>query len=154
MKFHSPRTKFVSAFVPIVALLTACGSDDLGASKLEGLEVGNSRQAVLEAIGRGPIVPRAPGDSVRIVNGFLHQQFLSGGKMTEVIWYREAPGDVDSPLDRTVSTPILLESDTLTAKGWAAFDKRAAILNIPNPSRNQQRIDSISRSQLPESQGQ
>jgi hypothetical protein len=60
-----------------------------------------------------------------------------------VIWYRETPGSVEEPITRENETPVLLQADTVIAAGWADFDETALKLNLPNPYRSQERLDSM-----------
>jgi hypothetical protein len=125
------------AFAAVGALvaLAACGPSDIGAAKLKGLEHGTSRSAVLERIGNGSLTGMNAVDSARLVNGHLHQIFLSKGERYEVIWYRETPGALNDSIGRTFQTPIVLHADTVEGWGWKFFEKRSLETGIPNPYR-------------------
>ena len=66
-----------------------------------------------------------------------------GGATYQVIWYRETPGSVEEPITRKNETPVLLQADTVIAAGWDDFDVTALTLNLPNPYRRQERLDSL-----------
>ena len=139
------RSSFVRA-VPVAAtlLLAACGPSDLvGKGKIGKLDVGMPRDAVLAILGTGTLTPNQPGDSLRLIQGFRQQQFFAGGATYQVIWYRETPGSVEEPITREHETPVLLQADTVIAAGWADFDDTALKLNLPNPYRSQERLDSL-----------
>jgi hypothetical protein len=125
-------------------LLAACGPSDLvGKGKIGKLDVGMPRDAVLAILGTGTLTPNQPGDSLRLIQGFRQQQFFAGGATYQVIWYRETPGSVEEPITREHETPVLLQADTVIAAGWADFDETALKLNLPNPYRSQERLDSL-----------
>ena len=126
------------------AALAACGPSDLvGKDKIGKLDVGMSRDSVLLVLGTGTLTPNQPGDSLRLIQGFRQQQFFAGGSMYQVIWYRETPGSVEEAITRENETPVLLQADTVIAAGWADFDDTALKLNLPNPYRSQERLDSM-----------
>jgi hypothetical protein len=134
------KTSMVRArlLIPVAAgallALAACGPSDVGADKLKGLEHGASRTDVLERIGQGALTATGP-DAMRLVNGHLHQVFLSKGERYEVIWYRDTPGALTDSLVKTAVTPILFHADTLEGWGWKFYDKRSQEINLPHPSR-------------------
>nr|MCU0636690.1 DUF3192 domain-containing protein [Gemmatimonadaceae bacterium] len=115
-------------------VLAACGPSDIGAAKLKGLEHGTPRATVLERIGNGQLSATGP-DAMRIVNGHMHQVFLSKGERYEVVWYRETPGALTDSLTKETVTPIVFHADTLEGWGWKYFDKRSAEVNLPHPAR-------------------
>jgi len=131
-------------------LLAACGPSDLiGESKMDDLRVGMPLDSVVTVLGEGKLVPNQPADSLRLYRGFRQQQFLVNGTTYRVLWYREAPGNIEEEITREKETPVLFAGDTVIAAGWSEFDDKAAELNIPNPYRTMERLDSISKSQLP-----
>jgi hypothetical protein len=123
------------AAVGALAALAACGPSDIGAAKLKGLDHGAPRSEVLERIGKGTLTGMNAVDSARLVNGHLHQIFLSRGERYEVIWYRETPGALNDSIGRTFQTPIVLHADTVEGWGWKFFEKRSQETGIPNPYR-------------------
>jgi hypothetical protein len=132
--------------IPLAAalLFAACGPSDLvGKEKVADLRVGMPRDSVLAMLGTGSLVPNQPSDSLRLLKGFRQQQFYSNGTLYQIIWYREEPGSVEEPIARETDTPVLLAADTVVAAGWADIDEAAAALNLPNPYRAQERLDSI-----------
>ena len=125
-------------------LFAACGPSDLvGKEKVADLRVGMPRDSVLAMLGTGSLVPNQPSDSLRLLKGFRQQQFYSNGTLYQIIWYREKPGSVEEPIARETDTPVLLAEDLVVAAGWAEFDEAASRLNLPNPYRSQERLDSL-----------
>lgn len=128
--------------------LVACGpSDVVGKQRLEPIKSGMTTAQVDAIIGEGQLQAAQPGDSLRLHKGYRTEMYLSGGKRYTVIWYREKAGSIEDEITRDTDTPILLESDTVMARGWASFDNAAAKLNLPNPYRSRERLDSMSRAQ-------
>ena len=123
----------VATLISAGYLLAACGPSDIGSERLKSVKTGSTRADVLQAIGDGPLVAQHSSDSVRVVNGYLRQEYGVGGTLVEVIWYRESPGNLDDALVRETMTPIMLEHDTVTAKGWKPFKKRADAIGVPRP---------------------
>ncbi|MBL0890513.1 MAG: hypothetical protein IBJ19_07855 [Gemmatimonadaceae bacterium] len=141
-----------AAFAAIAALVTACGpSDVVGKDKLDPIEGGMPISRVAEIIGKGPLTPLQPSDSLRLYNGFRTQIFLAAGSQYRVIWYREEAGSIEDAITRERETPILIHADTVVGKGWSFYDDKAQELGIPNPYRDRERLDSISRAQTPTS---
>ena len=141
-----PMRSFFVRAVPVAAalLLAACGPSDLVGKDIIGdLRVGMPRDSVLAILGTGSLTPNQPSDSLRLVKGFRQQQFFTNGAMYQIIWYREKPGSVEEPIARETDTPVLLQADTVVAAGWADFDEAASRLNLPNPYRSQERLDSL-----------
>ncbi|HEY0930479.1 MAG TPA: hypothetical protein VGE27_11220, partial [Gemmatimonas sp.] len=115
--------------------------------KLSPVKEGMTLQEVDGVIGKGPLDPMQPGDSLRLHNGFRTQVFLVAGKQYMVIWYRDTPGSIEDQITRKTETPLLLEGGKVIAKGWSDFDSKAEELNIPNPYRSHERLDSIAEAQ-------
>lgn len=148
---HSRRSQF-SRWAGAITLtgsllLAACGPSDIGASKLKPLHSGATRDQVLAAMGTGPLAPTKPADQPRIVNGFRRQMFITSGQAFEVFWYREEPGTVEDPILKERETPVLMVGDTLAGWGWKFYSPFAAKINLPDPTADQARLDSIYRSQ-------
>ena len=132
--------------IPLVTALAlaACGPSDLvGKEKVADLRVGMPRDSVLAILGTGSMAPNQPSDSLRLLKGFRQQQFYSNGTLYQIIWYREKPGSVEEPIARETDTPVVLAVDLVVAAGWAGFDEAASRLNIPNPYRGQERLNSL-----------
>jgi len=146
--------RFAPVRAPLVvaafALLAACGpSDVVGKDTLDPIEEGMTLEAVAGVLGTGPLTVNQPADSLRLYHGFRTQLFLVNGQNYRVLWYREAAGTVEQEITRERETPILFDGNNqVIAKGWADFDDKAAELNIPNPYRAAERLDSISKSQV------
>lgn len=149
-----PRT---SRWLGAAALLTtlalaACGPSDVGASKLKSLPKGAPRASILAAMGTGPLSPTQPAEQIRIVNGFRYQRFITnGGQSYELLWYRDEPGTLADPILKTRETPIVVVGDTLVGWGWKFFTPYAKTIPLPDPSQDQARMDSIYKSQNPDS---
>ena len=147
--------RFAPVRAPLVvaafALLAACGpSDVVGKDTLDPIEEGMTLEAVAGVLGTGPLTVNQPADSLRLYHGFRTQLFLVNGQNYRVLWYRKAPGELEDQITRESDTPILFDrEDRVIARGWSEFDDKAADLGIPNPYRAAERLDSISKSQLP-----
>jgi hypothetical protein len=126
--------------------LAACGPPDVGADRLDGVDAGDARADLLETLGTGPLVATG-ADTLRLVNGYRRQSYFASGATYEVIWYRSEPGSLADQIIRDRETPILLTNDTVMGWGWSFYDAKARELGLPNPMRDQERLDSISRSQ-------
>lgn len=99
-------------------------------------------------IGPGQLTPMQPADSMRLHNGIRTQVFLVNGQRYTVWWYRDTPGSIEEDITREKQTPILFHNSQVIAKGWADFDKKAEELDLPNPYRSRERLDSIAQSQM------
>jgi hypothetical protein len=131
-----------------IVLLAGCSSD-VGSSKLKNIPKGAHRAEVVAAMGTGPLVATSPSDAPRIVNGFRRQMYLTGGETYEIIWYRDQPGALADPITKAVETPVVVQGDTLLLWGWSKYTPFAAKLNLPDPTHDQARADSILRAQNP-----
>ncbi len=148
MKPALVRSLSVLTATVTLSVMAACGpSDMVGKEKLSPVKEGMTFQNVDAVIGKGPLDPMQPGDSLRLHNGFRTQVFLVGGQKYTVVWYRDTPGSIEDEISRTTETPLLFQGDTIIAKGWSDFDSKAEALNIPNPYRSRERLDSIAESQ-------
>jgi hypothetical protein len=129
----------------------ACGPSDLvGKEELKAVSDGMPIDSVIKLLGKGSMLPLQPSDSVRLFSGFRTQRYLAPGGPYRVLWYRKAPGELEDQITRESDTPILFDrEDRVIARGWSEFDDKAADLGIPNPYRAAERLDSISKSQLP-----
>lgn len=145
-----------SRLVGAAALLTtlvlaACGPSDVGASRLKPLKTGAKRDAVLAAMGTGPLSPVDRSQEPRIVNGFRHNVYLANGGSYEILWYREEPGTVEDPILKTRETPIVIVADTMLGWGWKFYTPYAKQERLPDPSQDKARLDSIYKAQNPDS---
>jgi len=148
------KRRFVRAFSVLTATvalgaMAACGPSDLvGKEKLAPVKEGMTFQEVDAILGKGPLDPMQPGDSLRLHNGFRTQVFLLQGKRYTVLWYRDTPGSIEDEITRNTETPLLFDGNQVIAKGWSDFDTKAEELHIPNPFRSKERLDSIAKSQI------
>lgn len=149
----SANTKsFVSAASLLLLLaVAACGGGDLGEARLKSIPKDASREQVLSAIGDGPIVPITATDSFRVVQGYRRQLYTVEARQYEVIWYHEAPTNLNDAITREQDTPIVLQDGTFIGYGWSMYNRLASEKDLPNPLRGRERLDSISRSQRPAS---
>jgi hypothetical protein len=144
---HSPRTLLqVVAAAATLAIVAACGGD-VGAAKLKKLPEDASRDAVLQAVGNGPIIPQAENDRLRVVNGFRRQVFITNARQIEVIWYREEPGSLNDKITKDRETPILVENGKMLGWGWKYYQPFADSMKLPDPVRDSIRLDSIYKAQ-------
>lgn len=130
--------------------ISACGSSDVGSDQLRRVSKGTTQAELLEMLGQGPLVGSG-NESLRVVNGFRRQEFLAAGDRYEIIWYRTEPGSLAEPIVKERETPIMMHADTVIGWGWSYFQERARALDLPDPTRGQERLDSIARSQAPKS---
>lgn len=144
------RSVTVAAALLLAGALAACGPSDVGASRLKALDPGASRDAVVAAMGAGPLASADTKDVPRLVNGFRRQAFITNGRAVEILWYREAPGSLDDPILRTAETPVVIEADTLVGWGWKFFPQFASDNNIPDPERGQRWEDSVAKASAPQ----
>lgn len=142
-------TLWLAAATVSVLVLGACGADDVGSARLKSLKGGAPRTEVLSTIGEGQIKPILAADSVRIVSGYRASKYMADGMIHEVLWYRDTTGTMESPIGRKTDTPVVIVNDTVAGWGWKFYDKYAALHKIPNPSKDRERLDSISKSQMP-----
>jgi hypothetical protein len=141
--------KWVSVAVISAIVFVAACSSDIGAAKLKSIPKGAKRDVVLAAMGTGPLAAATPVDAPRIVDGFRRQKYLTGGQTYEVLWYREEPGSLADPITKERETPIVIQGDTLLLWGWSKYTPFAAKLNLPDPTHDKARADSIQRLQNP-----
>jgi hypothetical protein len=138
----------LALFGAVVFTVAACGgSDDVGNAKISQIDTGMTKDSVFAILGDGPLVAVDAFEQPQIERGFRRQQYMVNGETFSVIWYRELPGSLNDAIVDTISTPILLQGDTVIAAGWKSFNKKSMELNLPNPSRDAERLDSISASQ-------
>jgi hypothetical protein len=135
---------------PVLLALLACGPKDVvGVQRLKAIHEGMPLDSVTQIIGDGPLAPNQPDDSLRLYHGFRTQIFFVNGQNYRIVWYREEPGTVEQEITRERETPILFDgSNAVIASGWGDFDDKAAEINLPNPYRARERLDSISKAQL------
>jgi hypothetical protein len=123
------------AFAATCALLAACGDSapEIGEATLKQVANGISADSVYRIIGTGPLQPMTASDSMQVENGFRRSRYFVNGANYDVIWYREAPARIDSAINVSEVSPILLKDDAVQGWGWKYFDKAAAEFGLPNP---------------------
>jgi hypothetical protein len=144
LKLTNSKSLLVAIFS--IAMLGACGPSDLGADRLKPIKSGASQAELLQAMGQGPLVASG-ADTMRVINGFRRQEYLVQGNQYEVIWFRAEPGSLTDPITKASETPIVLNADTVMGWGWKYYQGRARALDLPDPTRDAERLDSISKSQ-------
>ena len=135
--------------VAATLLAAACGPSDVGAAKLKSIPKGAHRTEILSKMGSGPLVATTAADGPRVINGFRRQMYLTGGKTYEIFWYRDDPGSLNDAIVRERETPVVMQGDTLLGWGWKFYSPFAKQINLPDPSRDKERADSIIRAQNP-----
>lgn len=150
MKSALVRIRLRTSIIATVALVaaTACGpSDIVGKEALKPIKEGMTMAQVDSIIGQGQLEPRQPADSLRLHHGYRTEVYLIEGQRYTILWYRDKPGTIEDAVTRQTDTPILFQGDQVLAKGWSAFDAKAEKINMPNPYRSRERLDSIAESQ-------
>ncbi len=115
-----------------LASAAACGTSEVGSSKLDDLDAGTTRADVLTKIGTGPLTA-VGSDSARLVNGFRHMRYFSAGKNFEVIYFRDQPGSVSDPVEQKLETPIVLADEKVLGTGWKFYVEAMKTYGLPTP---------------------
>ncbi len=120
--------------VAVVALVVsaACGDSEVGSSKLKSLKVGDSREAVIELIGTGPLTASG-ADTSRLEHGFRRMTYFANGRQFEVIYFREAAGAVTDPVEQALETPVVLADNKVLGTGWKYYVSAMKEFNLPTP---------------------
>ncbi|MBU6365903.1 MAG: DUF3192 domain-containing protein [Gemmatimonadetes bacterium] len=117
--------------------LAACGSDEVGADRLDSVQAGMPKDSLMAIMGKGPLTGQF-GDTLRLDHGFRVQRFLTGGKMFEVLYYREKPGDVSEPVAQFTETPVVLADGKVLGWGWEYYvEKGMGEFKLPTPIKEQ-----------------
>ena len=126
--------RYVVRSVALFALATAaaCGTGEVGSSKLDDIKVGSSRADVMEKLGTGPLTA-VGADSARLVSGFRYMRYFNNGKNFEVIYFREQPGSVADPVEQKIETPIVLADDKVLGTGWKFYVEAMKSYGLPTP---------------------
>lgn len=142
------RARLLALAVTSLSVLAACGPSDLvGKEALKPIKESMTMAQVDSILGQGQMQPRQPTDSLRLHNGYRTEVYLIEGQRYTILWYRDQPGTIEDAITRQTDTPILFQGNQVVAKGWSDFDAKAQQINMPNPYRSRERLDSISQSQ-------
>ena len=120
------------ASLTATVLLAACGTKEVGKSKLNDLERGISRTELLAKLGTGPLTA-VGSDTARLVSGFRHMRYFAAGKNFEVVYYREEAGNVAEPVEQAKETPVVLQEEKVLGWGWKYYVEAMKEFNLPTP---------------------
>jgi hypothetical protein len=129
------RSSFVR-LVPVSLLLAlaACATPEAGAERLKQLTVGITHDSLITLLGEGTLTA-TDANTVRLDHGHRRMRYLVEGKVYEVLYVRDVPGDVTEPVLQAVETPIVLSSDQkVLGWGWKFYVEEAmGTLKLPTP---------------------
>ena len=118
--------------VGATVMLAACGDKEVGAKLLKPVHAGMPRDSVAGIIGKGPLTGHY-SDTLRIDHGFRRSAYFINSKLYEVLYYREAPGDVAEGVEKLVETPIVLLDGKVLGWGWKFYGKAMKEYGLPTP---------------------
>ena len=117
--------------------LAACGDQQVGADLLKPVQAGMPRDSLLALMGAGPL-KGFYADTLRLEKGFRMEKYLIDGKMYEVLYYREAEGNVAEPVAQNTETPVVLQDGKVLGWGWKYYVETAMEeLKLPTPIKEQ-----------------
>jgi hypothetical protein len=93
VKLRVFRRSTTVAMVLAAASLAACGDDQVGSDVLGSVEAGLPKDSLLAMMGTGPLTGQF-ADTLRLERGFRISKYVMDGKLYEVVYYREKPGNV------------------------------------------------------------
>lgn len=97
-------------------------------------------------MGQGPLTASS-SDTAQLVNGYRRMRYFIDGTTYQVLYSRDAPGDVTEPLLQTKETPLVFRNDSLVGWGWKYYvDEAMATFQLPTPLRA---IDTMSTAPAP-----
>lgn len=109
------------ASTSLLALAAACSDNsEVGEELLEPIAAGVSRDSLLKVMGSGPLTGRY-ADTLSLDHGFRLSQYLVNGQLYEVLYYREAAGDVSEPVRQEMETPIIVKDGKVLGWGWKYY---------------------------------
>lgn len=122
--FHMPRLSvrsLILASTSLLALAAACSDySEVGEELLEPITAGVTRDSLLKVMGSGPLTGRY-ADTLSLDHGFRLSQYLLNGQLYEVLYYREAAGDVKEPVRQEMETPIIIKDGKVLGWGWKYY---------------------------------
>ena len=124
-------------FVSLAAALTTLGAcsdrKEVGADVLEAVEAGVPRDSLFELMGKGPLTANY-ADTLRVDHGFRLSKYFVNGDFFEVVYFREAPGDVAEPVKQAQETPVILRNGKVLGWGWRFYvEEGIGKLGLPTP---------------------
>jgi hypothetical protein len=128
------RRSIVLSHAALLIALAACGDREAGADKLEDLTAGMSTDSLYASLGAGPLTATG-ADTVRVRNGWRLSRYFVEGKLYEVIYVRDIPGDVTEPVEQQRETPIVVAQDgKVLGWGWRFYvEEGINRLHLPTP---------------------
>lgn len=133
----SVKTARSWAMALAAASLAACGDKQVGADLLKPVHAGMPRDSVMALMGTGPLTANY-ADTLRLDHGFRVEKYLVDGKMYEVVYYREQPGNVAEPVEQYTETPVVLADGKVLGWGWKYYVETAMEeLKLPTPIKEQ-----------------
>jgi hypothetical protein len=115
-----------------LTFLAACADrKDVGADMLAPLNAGSPRDSVVLIFGTGPLQASFAADSARLLNGYRRDQYFHDGKLLEVLYYRELPGNVAEPVDPDKETPVVLQGGKVVGWGWRFYSESGDSFKLP-----------------------
>jgi hypothetical protein len=113
--------------------MTACGSSEAGAERLEKLSEGIPRDSMFLLIGEGPLTASG-ADTMRVDHGFRLTRHLVDGRMYDVVYVRDIPGDVSERVLQENETPIVMADGKVIGWGWKFYvETGIQKLRLPTP---------------------
>jgi hypothetical protein len=113
-------------------LFAACSDNEIGATRLKPVHAGMPKDSVMAIIGQGPLTAHY-ADTLRLEQGFRHSTFFIDGNRYEVLYYREATGDVTEPVEQEVETPVVLSNGKALGWGWRFYVEAMEKYKLPTP---------------------
>lgn len=99
--------------------------------RLFRLDVGQSREQVLDAMGREPLTIAASGlRTVTIPRPYDTETHAAAGAVWEILYYPGALEDTKLPLEDSELVPVVLRDGKLAGWGWTYLDGLTARLGI------------------------
>jgi hypothetical protein len=113
--------------------VAACSSPEAGAERLEKLSEGIPRDSMFVLIGEGPLTASG-ADTMRVDHGFRVTRHLVDGKMYDVVYVRDVPGDVSERVLQERETPIVVADGKVMGWGWKFYvETGIQKLRLPTP---------------------
>jgi hypothetical protein len=135
VKLRVFRRSTTVALVLAASALAACGDDQVGSDVLGSVEAGLPKDSLLALMGTGPLTGQFT-DTLRLEQGYRISRYLMDGKLYEVVYYREKPGNVRDPVEQALETPVVLADGKVLGWGWEYYvEEGMGKLKLPTPLR-------------------
>jgi hypothetical protein len=135
VKLRVLRRSSTMAMVLAAAAFAACGDDQVGSDVLGSVEAGLPKDSLLALMGTGPLSAQF-ADTMRLERGYRISKYLMDGKLYEVLYFREKPGNVRDPVEQALETPVLLADGKVLGWGWEYYvEEGMGKLKLPTPLR-------------------